>query len=44
METFSLKKFKKFPKIEIILREWFPLIKREFEEDEKDFGGWYYEK
>jgi hypothetical protein len=31
----------KFPKIEQVLT-WYPRIKREFPEDEKDFGEWYY--
>ncbi len=22
---------------------WYPVIKREFPEDEKDFGEWYYD-
>lgn len=33
----------KFPKIEQVLT-WYPVIKREFPEDEKDFGEWCYVK
>jgi len=34
-------KYSKFPSIEEILT-WYPIIKREFPEDEKDFGEWCY--
>lgn len=33
-------KFNTYPKIEKIL-SWYPVIKREFPEDEKDYGEWY---
>jgi len=31
-----------FPKIEKVL-SWYPVIRREFPEDENDFGGWNYD-
>jgi len=39
--VYSVTKCKKFPQIEKIL-SWYPVIKREFPEDEKDFGEWCY--
>ncbi len=40
--VYSKSRFKAFPKIEKIL-SWYPVIKREFPEDEKDFGEWCYD-
>ena len=42
LEIEKISESQKLPKIEHVL-SWFPQIKREFPEDEKDFGGWNYD-